>query len=155
MQELLASVKPDLVIVHGTSIIQKHILQGSPCFVNLHAGITPEYRGAHGAIWAGIKRDYSNAGETLHFIDEGIDTGAVISQKRISLEASDSLETVNAKQVVAGVELLKNFLQGNSPPYTEVARVDTSGRKSALYYSPTFMQYMAFLRNVRGQTKRP
>ena len=124
VQRLLTETEHDLIVVGGTSIIQRHILDKGNCFVNLHAGITPEYRGAHGAIWAAINCDFSNAGVTLHFIDEGIDTGAVIAQKTIELASSDSLETVVCKQNVAGVALLNKFLAKEPSPYASAARIE-------------------------------
>jgi hypothetical protein len=49
----LQQLQPGLVIVHGTRIISKKILQSIDVpFINIHAGITPLYRGSHGAYWA-------------------------------------------------------------------------------------------------------
>jgi hypothetical protein len=46
---LLASLRPELVVVHGTRIIAQRALNsaGYP-MINVHAGITPRYRGVHG-----------------------------------------------------------------------------------------------------------
>ena len=44
---------PDYVIVHGTRIISKKVLAATKAiFINIHAGITPRYRGSHGGYWA-------------------------------------------------------------------------------------------------------
>jgi folate-dependent phosphoribosylglycinamide formyltransferase PurN len=49
-------------------------------FVNIHVGITPKYRGVHGTYWALVNNDVENSGVTVHFVDEGIDTGNIINQ---------------------------------------------------------------------------
>lgn len=149
VQDLLMNVSHDLVIVGGTSIIKKHILDAGRCFVNIHAGITPEYRGAHGGVWAVINQDYENAGVTLHFIDEGIDTGGIISQKAIQLSPMDTMQTISAKQKVCGVQLLKDFFLKNSPPFSKTIAFNKRGSESKLYYSPTLREYQIFLRNIR------
>ena len=91
VQTLLDNTPHDLIIVKGTSLIRKHILKSAHCIVNLHAGITPEYRGSHGATWAVINDEPHNAGVTLHFVDEGIDTGAILSQQHTPPTRNDTL----------------------------------------------------------------
>ena len=84
--QILQRLDPQLVIVNGTRIIKEEILQSiSAKFINLHAGITPMYRGVHGAYWALVNNDPQNCGVTVHLVDKGIDTGAIISQKIISV----------------------------------------------------------------------
>jgi folate-dependent phosphoribosylglycinamide formyltransferase PurN len=73
---LLKAINPDLVIVNGTRIISKKVLSSiNSKFVNIHVGITPKYRGVHGTYWALVNNDVENSGVTVHFVDEGIDTG--------------------------------------------------------------------------------
>src|SRR5680860_269084 len=49
----LKKEKPDLIIVNGTRIIFKKVLNCiDTTFVNTHVGITPKYRGVHGGYWA-------------------------------------------------------------------------------------------------------
>ena len=99
--ELLSELAPEVVIVAGTGIIGRSVLAAAPRFVNLHAGITPLYRGAHGAVWAVICEDFDNLGTTLHRVDEGIDTGGILRQARFELEpATDDLLTLQARQNV-------------------------------------------------------
>ena len=52
-RELLQSMAPDAILVNGTRIISKEMLAMTPApFFNIHAGITPSYRGVHGGYWA-------------------------------------------------------------------------------------------------------
>ncbi|MEM4725030.1 MAG: formyltransferase family protein, partial [Candidatus Hadarchaeum sp.] len=47
--------------------------------VNLHGGLSPEYRGADCTFWALYNREPEKVGCTLHWIDAGIDTGRLIA----------------------------------------------------------------------------
>ena len=53
--------------------------QGRLGLVNLHGGLSPEYRGADCTFWALYNSEPGKIGCTLHFIDQGIDTGRLIA----------------------------------------------------------------------------
>jgi len=73
-------LKPDIVTVFGTSLIRGALLERDrPVLVNLHGGLSPEYRGADCTFWALYNREPEKIGCTLHFIDAGIDTGRLIA----------------------------------------------------------------------------
>ena len=136
----LQSLKPDLVIVHGTRIISKKILQAVPCpFINIHAGITPRYRGSHGGYWALINNDPENCGVTVHLVDPGIDTGTILAQGKIPLTRKDNFNTYPYLQLAEGLKLLKEavplFSEGKLPE-KEVAL------NSALWHHPTIWGYV-------------
>lgn len=57
--------------------------------VNLHISLLPWNRGADPNLWSII--DNTPAGVSIHYIDEGIDTGDVICQRRVPVHADDSL----------------------------------------------------------------
>ena len=51
--QLASKLKPDLIAVFGTSLIKGELLQkGRLGIVNLHGGLSPEYRGADCTFWA-------------------------------------------------------------------------------------------------------
>jgi hypothetical protein len=78
--QLANELKPDLIAVFGTSLIRGELLQkGRLGIVNLHGGLSPEYRGADCAFWALYNKEPEKVGCTLHFIDAGIDTGRLIA----------------------------------------------------------------------------
>src|SRR4051812_40291486 len=81
--EAIKRAKPDVVVVSGTRIISKIILNAvNAPFINMHAGITPLYRGVHGAYWAIYEQKPQLVGTTIHLVDTGIDTGNIIEQAR-------------------------------------------------------------------------
>lgn len=108
---LLQNLQPDVVIVNGTRIIRKSVLQCiSAPFINTHMGITPKYRGVHGAYWAIVNNDAENCGVTVHFVDPGIDTGDILYQARIEVEKSDNYNTYPFLQIAAARPLMKQAL---------------------------------------------
>ena len=78
--QLANKLRPDLIAVFGTSLIRGDLLQkGRLGIVNLHGGLSPEYRGADCTFWALYNKEPEKIGCTLHFIDSGIDTGRLIA----------------------------------------------------------------------------
>lgn len=136
----LQQLQPDLVIVHGTRIISKKILNGvQASFINIHAGITPRYRGSHGAYWALANNDAENCGVTVHMVDPGIDTGNVLFQKIIPVTRKDNFSTYSYLQLAEGLKLLKLaveqfFAKKLNPVETKL--------NSALWHHPTLWGYL-------------
>src|SRR2546423_3082820 len=82
---LLRDLAPRAIVVHGTRILSPQILSAAAGrFINLHAGITPAYRGVHGAYWALSQHQPELCGVTVHVVEEGIVTGAVLAQAPIT-----------------------------------------------------------------------
>lgn len=77
---LVDRLQPDAIAVFGTSLIRPPLLgRGRFGMLNLHGGLSPEYRGADCAFWALYNGEPEKVGCTLHFIDAGIDTGKLIA----------------------------------------------------------------------------
>lgn len=80
---------------------------------NLHASLLPQYRGAAPIHWAIINGE-TETGVTTFFIDEKIDTGAIILSDKTSIgkdttvgELHDELMTIGSKLVVETVQLIE------------------------------------------------
>ncbi len=146
---LVQQLKPELVVVSGTSLLGKELLRllGSTPVINIHCGITPRYRGIHGAFWAVVNGDWENVGTTVHFIDSGVDTGAIIGQTAIELEPDDSPRVLALKQYCAGIPLISEAISkiraGN---VTTIPRTDLDSR---FYSSPTLTSYLIYKRRMR------
>lgn len=142
--EILKQISPDVVVVNGTRIISKEVLDAIPApFMNMHVGITPGYRGVHGAYWALVNKDKCNAGVTVHYVDQGIDTGKVIAQDIIDVTEKDNFVTYPYLQTAKGLNLMlkaiKSIEKGERP------KSDAKVSFSKLWSHPTIFGYIYHL----------
>ena len=88
---LARELQPDLICVFGTSLIRGALLnEGRLGMVNLHGGLSPDYRGADCTFWALYNGEPENIGCTLHYINAGIDTGELIAHVRPAVREGDT-----------------------------------------------------------------
>lgn len=138
--ETLRSFEPDLILVVGTRIISQKVLDAVECpFVNMHTGITPLYRGVHGAYWALVENDLEHCGVTIHLVDKGIDTGEVIAQATIKPSPKDNFLTYPYLQLAAGIELELKMIAGLVSSKISTMNVQLP---SVLRTHPTLWQYI-------------
>ena len=96
MGDWLASHGVELVVCAG----YMHVL--TPGFVsrfpaiNVHPSLLPAFPGAH-AVEDALAARVCATGATVHFLDEGVDTGRVIAQERVPIHAGDTPETLHAR----------------------------------------------------------
>ena len=141
-RQLLKRLNPDLVILSGTRIVSQKTLNAVNCkFINIHAGITPEYRGVHGAYWALVNNDKKNMGVTVHFVDKGIDTGNIIFQELIVPTKEDNFVTYPYLQLATAMNSLNKYIEkclnNNIISYSK-------NRPGRLWYHPTLWQYLFY-----------
>ena len=75
-------------------IFKNNILESVPHgIINCHAGLLPFYRGRNVLNWALIN-DEKEFGITVHYIDEGIDTGDIIRQQKLPISDRDNYATL-------------------------------------------------------------
>jgi methionyl-tRNA formyltransferase len=112
-RERLESIHPDaiLVVAYGR-IIPKWMLDLPPLGnINLHASLLPKYRGAAPIQWA-IAMGEKETGATTMRIDEGLDTGDVLLQSVLSVEASQTSVDVFPLLAKQGAALMVETLAG-------------------------------------------
>jgi methionyl-tRNA formyltransferase len=108
---LLAELAPRVVLVFGTRILAPDTLAAVDArFINLHAGITPMYRGVHGGYWALHDGHPEHFGATVHLVDAGIDTGAILAQVRVTPSRRDDFATYPLLQTAAALPLLVDVI---------------------------------------------
>lgn len=114
---LAREMQPDLIAVFGTSLLRGELLnQGRMGIVNLHGGLSPEYRGADCTFWALYNGEPEKIGCTLHYINAGIDTGKLIAHICPAVQADDDELTLFWRGVresaAAYAELMGRLAQG-------------------------------------------
>ena len=80
----------DFIICYGyRHILNQDMIKKFNCPIfNLHISFLPYNRGAHPNFWSFY--DNTPAGVTIHLIDEGVDTGPIISQKYVNFKKEDN-----------------------------------------------------------------
>jgi phosphoribosylglycinamide formyltransferase 1 len=146
----LRSRAADLVLVNGTRIIRAPVLRATDApIINTHVGITPHYRGVHGGYWSIWNNDRENFGVTLHCVDEGVDTGRILAQHKITPEPTDNFASYPLLQQAASFGGLEDLLEAirKGEPLKELARSPDEGRQ---WMHPTLIEYArGRLRGVR------
>jgi methionyl-tRNA formyltransferase len=109
----LLSLKPEAIIVVGYGrLIPQWMIDLPPLGnINLHASLLPKYRGAAPIQWA-IACGETVTGVTTMKIDSGLDTGDMLLQKEIPIDAKDTAETLAPRLATIGAELIRDTLHG-------------------------------------------
>jgi methionyl-tRNA formyltransferase len=102
----------DIFLIAGYSDIFKNEVLSIPLIatLNLHAGKLPEYRGGSPLNWQIIEGE-QYAGLSVIIVDEGIDSGPILSETLIKIENSDTIETLHHKANKAFPSLVKEALE--------------------------------------------
>jgi len=107
----LAGEKPDIavVIAYGKIIPPDMLKIFSLGNINIHFSLLPAYRGAAPVQWAIINGE-KETGITSFRMNEKLDTGKIICQKKIRIEHNDDLGSLRAKMVELSIEVIKESL---------------------------------------------
>ncbi|MEG0449825.1 MAG: formyltransferase family protein [Lysinibacillus sp.] len=107
LEEWVQTLEPDLIVVFGMSELLKTNILNIPkkgC-VNLHLSLLPKYRGSHPVFWTFYNYDL-NPGVTVHYINEGEDTGDIIYQESYDLPIGSTEEEMIRLSSNMGSQLL-------------------------------------------------
>ncbi len=91
-------LQPDLVMVSGTSLIKKNILELQPPkgIINLHTGLSPYVRGGPNCTnWCIANNSLHLIGNTVMWIDKGIDSGNIITSETVPFKGNESLNGIH------------------------------------------------------------
>lgn len=88
-------LNPDLlVLVFVTDFVPKEVIElATHGGINYHPSILPKYRGGNAIAWAIICGE-KETGVTIHYIDEGVDTGDIILQETVPIDREDTTVTL-------------------------------------------------------------
>jgi len=122
----LAALEPEALFSVGYGKILSPAILGIPRFgcINLHGSYLPWYRGRFCSVWA-IMNGETSTGVTVHFMDQGIDTGDIIAQEVVPILFDDSARQLYNRQMQAGYQLLRttivDLLEGTYQRVTQPA----------------------------------
>ena len=96
LAEAIAAHHPDLVVCAGFMKILGPTVLSRFRIINTHPALLPSFPGAHGvrdALAHGVKV----TGCTAHWVDSGVDTGPIIDQRCVRVEAGDTEESLHER----------------------------------------------------------
>tara|TARA_X000000950_G_scaffold91466_2_gene115161 strand:+ start:17814 stop:18581 length:768 start_codon:yes stop_codon:yes gene_type:complete len=148
-RKIIKDSDADFILVSGTRILSKKTLGCTKTkFLNIHAGITPSYRGVHGGYWALLNAEPELCGVTLHYLDVGVDTGPVIGHQLIVTSKKDNFIIYPILQLVEGIKMLEAFLNSKET-LNKITTCKGKPLSSKQYYHPTLWKYI-YCRFTKG-----
>lgn len=103
LMEAVEEKKPDLIVLAGFLVVlpEKMIQQYRNRIINIHPSLIPSFCGTG---YYGLKvhekaleRGVKVTGATVHFVDEGTDTGPILLQKAVAVEEGDTPEILQKR----------------------------------------------------------
>ncbi len=92
----LKSQNPDYIVLAGYMKILSHEIIREFPIINIHPADTKQHQGLYGYDWA-WENKLPETKATVHYVDEGLDTGDIIGQKKVDLKGAESLEEVEER----------------------------------------------------------
>jgi len=110
--DTLYSLKPDMIVVAAFGqILPKTIIDFPPqgC-LNIHPSLLPRYRGAAPLNWS-IIRGETKTGVTIMLMDEGMDSGDILTQEETPIGASETYGDLHDRLAILGSTLLVQTIE--------------------------------------------
>lgn len=92
----IAKFDPDLVVLAGFMRVLAASVVTRFRIVNTHPALLPAFPGAH-AVRDALAAGVDTTGVTVHWVDEGVDTGPVIAQEPVPVEPGDDEESLRTR----------------------------------------------------------
>lgn len=131
-EKIQSTVGYDLVISYGyRHILKKEIIESSKApIVNLHISYLPWNRGAHPNFWSFY--ECTPSGVSIHLIDEGVDTGAIIYQRYVNFDKEEDTFSKTYKKLIVEIEKL---FRDNIDELISKKFIATPQRRKGSYHS--------------------
>ncbi|MBJ13396.1 MAG: hypothetical protein CMG62_10045 [Candidatus Marinimicrobia bacterium] len=139
---LIRSKNPDVILVMGTCLLGKKIINSCKHVINMHTGLSPYYRGGWTNLFPIINKDFGFFGVTIHKMSTGIDSGDIIFTRRPNIDITDNYSSINCKAIVKGVELMIRTIELIKENKMNSTKQWTKGR---LFYGRSYNGFIAFL----------
>ena len=127
----LIALEPDLMVVVAFRMLPKNVWSipylGT---FNLHASLLPNYRGAAPINWVIINQE-KYSGVTTFFINEEIDTGAILLQEKVKIEQKDTAGSLNEKLAEYGSVLICRTIKGIFEKSVSPKKQETNGSEKS------------------------
>jgi len=110
---LIEREMPDLVLVSGSDLLKRETIERFATKVmNLHTGISPYIKGGPNCTnWALALGEFDLIGNTVMWIDAGIDSGAIIATERTRLDGGEALGELHLKVMDHAHDLYRRAIE--------------------------------------------
>ncbi len=100
---------PEICIVFGSGILNNELIENLPeDTINMHLGLSPNYRGSATLFWPFYNLEPQFAGVTFHKVSNRVDAGGILHQVTPKMEHGDGIHRLSSKAVIdASDELIK------------------------------------------------
>ena len=144
IMSLLKSSTSNYVLSNINGIISKHVLNLGKRWINCHKGLLPEYRGSSVGIWAILTN--GKLGATVHYMDEGIDTGPIIYRREYDLPSVGSPQQLQVFESYMVSQCLREVLTNWNESGPPAAYSQSSEEGHSYYMVHPFIAELAYLR---------
>lgn len=121
-----ANLQPDIVVVSGTALIKKPLF-GIPLsvgIINLHTGLSPYVKGGPNCTnWCIANNTFHLVGNTIMWLNEGIDSGNIITTETVGIQNSNDLAEAHRVVMDHAHDLYLRaikYISETDPPYSSV-----------------------------------
>lgn len=110
--DLLAGYKIDFIVLAGyMRILSPVLVQAYPKrIINIHPADTTQHQGLHGYEWA-WENKLPETKITVHYVDEGLDTGSIIAQGIVDLRGAKNLDEIERRGLAVEHKLYSETLK--------------------------------------------
>jgi methionyl-tRNA formyltransferase len=130
-RQWLESLSADIgvVVAYGSIFNPETLRIPRLGWLNLHFSLLPELRGA-APVQHAILSGKQETGVSVFRLDEGIDTGPVVSQKKVSIDIFDTSSTLLSRLTTVGSVLLAEILDGGEDLISKARDQEEKGSES-------------------------
>jgi len=105
---IIETYKPDIIVsIAGNQIFKKHFIDlASKACINLHTSLLPRYRGLMPSFWV-LRNGEKDTGVSVFLVDEGIDSGPILVQKRVVIGDRSQAELIKFTKRLGMIAILE------------------------------------------------
>jgi methionyl-tRNA formyltransferase len=123
--DLLEVLQPDLLVIVSAPILKPWIFTKAKLgCLNPHPGWLPKYRGLGANAYTVLNNE--EPGVTIHYIDDGIDTGKILKRERVPVQKDDTIAKINDRAMSKGAELMVKVIQDIQAEQLQIPEIEES-----------------------------
>lgn len=144
---ILKQWNPDVLVVANAPVLKAHVMGTARLGgINFHSGHLPEYGGVASEFWAMFDGN-TTAWATLHQVLPTLDSGDILAEEPVPIDASDTPETLHERCVARGVSMIGAVLDTMASGSCRPVR---SPGPAVLRKWPSSQEHSALLRRLHA-----